>query len=477
MRRWYEWVISRKVFLVERFPVRLRALGNLTTTLNYESYCMALRSIVIRHCLREKMRSLDSSLLSVLKERMHLFLRECNHLEGMIYYGFGDCSEVRDLVFSALIRGLKTNSLQNVCIELFTSISKSTMNMIRQLLVNHLSTIHDLEFSSPGVSEGSIDRIMNILNEKTTPLKKLCLHADHISLQTLLRLLERREYLLSGEFLSSIENVKPRRFDDFSTHTWVSIEVNEVFSELVYIMLSLNLSKEESEIFLECLLLAIQRSQLTLTVSNVPFCYYLVTEHHNDWILFKSKLSPYLTDLEGEMSESILIEALKDLPRLEKLSINLDEDKLSIDLEEKSYSDLSLAAIMEYGSGIKTLSINGCGSHEYGLEQCSFSDDMISKMIRGCQKLEVLKIPGAGQESVLAAKHHSMLREVYLLEVIVGKEEMSRLLCVDEREGGEKCVWRRLRKGEINGAMGIYNYNKEKRCWEWSIQSACLLIS
>eukprot|EP00981_Chlorochromonas_danica_P015124 scaffold10645_cov109-Ochromonas_danica.AAC.1 len=191
---------------------------------------------------------------------------------------------------------------------------------------------------------------------------------------------------------------------------------------------------EDKEMFLQCMRLAIQRSPCKLTISSQDFCYDMI-EQQDEWVLFKSKLSPYLTDLEGMMSESILIEAVKDLPRLEKLTVRLAGER---------FTDLSLAAIREYGYGLKRLKVWFFG--EFKLEQCSFSDEIMSKIIRNCKLLEELSIPCAGYESVLAVKHHSRLKVVSLRNVKVSKEDMSRLLLVDEREGEEKCVWRSFRE-------------------------------
>eukprot|EP00981_Chlorochromonas_danica_P011282 scaffold3838_cov183-Ochromonas_danica.AAC.3 len=193
--------------------------------------------------------------------------------------------------------------------------------------------------------------------------------------------------------------------------------------------------------------------------NNQDFCYDLIRQQ-DDWVLFKSKLSSYLTDLEGKMSESILIEAVKDLPRLERLRVYITE----------KFSDLSFATIIEYGYGLKKLWIDT-------FDRFCFSDEIISKIIRSCKMLEDLKIPSAGWESVLAVKHHSMLREVVLKDVKASREELSRLLLVNEKEGEEKCVWRRLRKGDIYLIGYRFYYRKTEGCWHgeyWLGSLACL---
>eukprot|EP00981_Chlorochromonas_danica_P003807 scaffold713_cov185-Ochromonas_danica.AAC.1 len=499
MRRWYEWVISRKVLLVESFPVRLSVFVNFPPELDFGSHCPFIRSIEITNDLEYTEYSLDSSGLSVVKQRLYQFCRECSRVEGVRYFDDGYRTEVSDLVFFTLKRALKANALQMISIDndLSPRVSTYTQYKILRLLTHHHSSLQDLEISSHGLSEDCVDAIMSILSKKRSPLKKLCLSVSHISWQKLLKCLSsvgvhletlevggesmfRREDEMEGQFLSTLgrscaglRRLKLSAFnssDEFSVRkvyqlyelcpNLISINYHcssEVIgidsdeSKLRYMLFPKVLSlKEEKEMFLECMRLAIQRSQCKLTVSNTDFCYDMI-EQYDDWVLFKSKLSPYLTDLDGVMSESILIEAVKGLPRLEKLSVYL---------KGEMFGDLSLAAIMEYGYSLKTLSI-----YSDSLQLCCFSDEMISKVIRGCQMLEDLRIHFAGQESVLTVKHHSRLRKVRLEDVRVGKEELSRLLCVDERKGEEKCVWRRLQKGDIYLEDYRFCYRKAEGCW------------
>eukprot|EP00981_Chlorochromonas_danica_P014943 scaffold9554_cov149-Ochromonas_danica.AAC.1 len=122
MRMWYEWVISRKVLLVERFPLQLRVFANLPTELDFGSYCPSIHSIEIKIGFSVCEDSLDSNMLSVLKERMGLFVRDCIHLKGVRYCDYdNDCEAseisdrdilVHDLMFSVLGAGLNSNTLQ-----------------------------------------------------------------------------------------------------------------------------------------------------------------------------------------------------------------------------------------------------------------------------------------------------------------------------------------------------------------------------
>eukprot|EP00981_Chlorochromonas_danica_P015328 scaffold11685_cov99-Ochromonas_danica.AAC.1 len=181
MRRWYEWLISRNVLMVEMFPVQLSVFAkfNLAAELDYGSYCPYIRSIEFVYC----------------------FNADPLNSKGVRYTGDGENDVGRDLTFSTLIRGLKVNALKRIRIELFMStLSYTVVNMIRQLLANHLSSIRDLEFSLRDISEESVDEIVSILYDKTTPLKELCLRVDRISFQTLSRYLSSVAKHLELEF-------------------------------------------------------------------------------------------------------------------------------------------------------------------------------------------------------------------------------------------------------------------------------------
>eukprot|EP00981_Chlorochromonas_danica_P013442 scaffold6334_cov174-Ochromonas_danica.AAC.1 len=366
--------------------------------------------------------------------------------------------------------------------------------------------MQDLEISSKGIRQDCVDAIMSILSKKRSPLKKLCLSVSHISLEKLLECLSsvgahletlqvKFEFMLEiedyvkGEFLLTLGRSCPQlrililsaselsyaismskiyelyelcpnliSFEYYTMFYTISIIAPHDYVGIRYNLQPLEqYSREEKELFLECICLVIQRSRFNLTVSTYPFCNNLVTKHDH-LVLFKSKLSPYLTTLHGVMSESILIEEVKDLPRLENLVINLQEERLT---------DLSLAAIIEYGYGLKTLCMNST-RNPITLDLCSFTDEMISKVIEGCKMLERLEIPCTGYESVLAVKYHSRLREVNLQEVKASKEELSRLLLVDGKECEEKCEWIRLQNGDISGVGYMFYYTEPERRWSLS---------
>eukprot|EP00981_Chlorochromonas_danica_P001605 scaffold344_cov178-Ochromonas_danica.AAC.14 len=365
---------------MESFPVTDALLENPTTKLDYRSYCPAIRSIELERLSFICSRNLE--------ERLYLFLRECTHLEGVTCLGSAD----NDAIFSALRRGIKPNTLQSICINLCecSSISASTVNVIREFLANHLSSMRDLELWHPIDVEYS-DEILSILYEKK-PCTRLRSLKQSTKLVPMMKLLDIYEALPS---LISFRCVDPYNY----------------------------LPKDKMDLL----------------------------RQYDEWVLFKSKLSLYLTDLEGYMSESILIEAVKELPRLEKLSTSFGRE---------TFSDLSLTALIEYAPGLKAIFIGNMQESE----QCSFSDEMISKLIESCKLLEYVSVPRAGCKSVLAVKHHLRLEDIHFDDVNVTIEEMASIL-LDEREGEEKSIWR-LHTGTIYCKNRSFSFDKAARCWK-----------
>eukprot|EP00981_Chlorochromonas_danica_P011280 scaffold3838_cov183-Ochromonas_danica.AAC.1 len=155
MRRWYEWVISRKVLVVERFPVRLRLFTNLTTELDFGSYCPYIHSIEIKNVLDTNEHALDSNMLSVLKERMGLFVRDCIHLKGVRYYDYENDGkdyenfdrDIDDLVFSVLGAGLNSNTLQSIDIDTLTELTTFTDRKIVQFIADHSLSLQDCQLN------------------------------------------------------------------------------------------------------------------------------------------------------------------------------------------------------------------------------------------------------------------------------------------------------------------------------------------
>jgi hypothetical protein len=177
---------------------------------------------------------------------------------------------------------------------------------------------------------------------------------------------------------------------------------------------------EEKEDWLECLCQVVKAGQYSIVSSNTCFSNDLV-KAHDEWTLLKSKLSPYLTNIEAIMSEDMLIEeVVKELPRLQKLIVLAGPH---------CFDDRSLAAIMDFRPTLEELLIDDFNDVT---QQCRFSDSMISQVITVCERLKQVWIPNAGCESLLAVKHHSSLKVVRFVNASGEESAMSDLLLTEE---------------------------------------------
>eukprot|EP00981_Chlorochromonas_danica_P000315 scaffold82_cov163-Ochromonas_danica.AAC.1 len=154
---------------------------------------------------------------------------------------------------------------------------------------------------------------------------------------------------------------------------------------------------------MECLCFVLERGQYDQVGLSLS---YLELTNDDEWSVVKSKVGGKLTSVSAAMSEDILVDLLKENPRLQVLRVNADVEKRS------ELSNRSLSAIAEYGQNLIELTITMHG-------ESHFTDEMISHMIRRCKKLEVLHIPNAGCESILcAAQYLPRLREVIFSPVV-----------------------------------------------------------
>eukprot|EP00981_Chlorochromonas_danica_P003735 scaffold686_cov177-Ochromonas_danica.AAC.19 len=135
-----------------------------------------------------------------------------------------------------------------------------------------------------------------------------------------------------------------------------------------------------------------QYDQVGLTLSHSELT-------NDEWSVMKSKVGGKLTSVSAAISGDILVDLLKENPRLQVLKVNgYNEERIEL-------SNRSLSTIAEYVQNLIELTITMRG-------EAHFTDEMISHMIRRCTKLEVLHIPDAGCESILcAAQYLPRLRE------------------------------------------------------------------
>eukprot|EP00981_Chlorochromonas_danica_P014015 scaffold7232_cov310-Ochromonas_danica.AAC.5 len=511
MTGWYQWVGSHKVLLVEGFPVRLSVLENLLTVLDNDTHCPSLQSIEIINDLQRE-RSLPSLSLdrvhSWLEETVSLFLTQCSHLKSISLYTMYDkhndqsnyhinhLVEVESRLLSLLLREIKKNTLVKVDIT-FHSPSSPFYQQICNFLTHHLSTLRDLNLIVAASTRQTVyfDEIMTFLITTSCPLRRLSLACESLAihgsvmdyLQVAGMYLEELELgndsqvcnnlVVSDELLGSIGRACPRLR---TLHLFTSMRQNmkkpsnlytlcpylksfviECMMDYSYFSVCMKVdderhvvqyydncssTMEEMADWCHSLYTVLDRMHYyTLVITG--YCFDFSSSECVKWQSVKSKLSLYICEIQAVMSETVLIEAVRDLPRLEKLEI---------EVSRHLFSDASLAAITEYRSNLKVLSI-----HDYpGKPHCHFSDEMIGKMIRTCKGLESLKLLGAGHESILAVRNHLTVRIVCLENVKVEKAMMITLL-FDPFEGKN---WT-LRRGEVKGDDYHFIYKSQTKSW------------
>eukprot|EP00981_Chlorochromonas_danica_P015364 scaffold11801_cov109-Ochromonas_danica.AAC.1 len=111
---------------------------------------------------------------------------------------------------------------------------------------------------------------------------------------------------------------------------------------------------------IECLFLALQRRPCTHV--GLSIIDEEIELEDSEWSVIKSKLGPVLTSLGGQIPEDILIDFVKDLPRLKILDVLA---------ERYDYSYESLSSIAEHGENLTELSFY------YDANIFEFSEEMI----------------------------------------------------------------------------------------------------
>eukprot|EP00981_Chlorochromonas_danica_P001939 scaffold398_cov177-Ochromonas_danica.AAC.38 len=490
---WYKWVGSRKVLLMDRFPIRLTVLDDLVASINDKSYYHSLLSIEIERDLSK----FDLSTLQVLEDKLSSLLNECHRLQIVKVSGFMEESydDLDRVLCSALNNGLAGNTLVKIA---WLTFFYPSLDPLINLLSNHVSTLKDLTIYDCSETLLSMHDLFTFLHEKSVDLTRLCLSGiDSLSMDMLFQHLSSSgmclealeigsrskpcvDLYITSELLLSIGRACPS-LRTLRLKTALLLEQAELLAasqlyELCPNMLTLDcadrrhaisitadddkrevwfstdlvLYMEDSREWIQCLCYVLERSHYTLMTSNTNF-FWNFTSETDLWDILKSKLSSYLTSIEGIMSDATLVRDLKDLPHLMELNAIAGDNK---------FSDVSLDAITEHGHGLKTLYFHKFANVN---SQCSFTDEKIRNVIQVCPLLEALKIPNAGRDSVVAMKNHGRLREVYLENVKVDLLEMKALLGVKEEK--EKKTWSRLKKGTIKGRNYVFNYVVKSKTW------------
>eukprot|EP00981_Chlorochromonas_danica_P010061 scaffold2983_cov208-Ochromonas_danica.AAC.2 len=140
LRLLYIWLKSRRVFCVEDFPVSVNVLEDLMVGgLDMESYCPALRSIVLR---RRYDYESDPDVDEV-KDNLSDFLSHCHSLQGVTIGMKYDADFYFNVVLEVLIEKLRENSL--IKIGLWNSfVGHESEIMLETLLIKHAASLQQL---------------------------------------------------------------------------------------------------------------------------------------------------------------------------------------------------------------------------------------------------------------------------------------------------------------------------------------------
>eukprot|EP00981_Chlorochromonas_danica_P014652 scaffold8469_cov179-Ochromonas_danica.AAC.3 len=428
MRIFIKWLVSRKVFFVENFPVGVDdALEDIMTMLDMKSYCPALQSVEITRLIMNQ----HSSDLTEIENNLSIFLSHCHNLQGITinvdkidrYY-----EHLTDIVLSVLVKELTENSLVKISLKSYSTKNRHPERhhdinvMITNLLRKHASSLRQLNITTSqyisGIYEEDMDFIVSTLIENQICLKVLgtsqampslisylsssggllevlevsntqmsfdaedlvvsvaascpkltrlvILRCKPCSIETLRRLYEQCPHLQDGTIDGIIETDEKRKL--------VSIEV-----------------KGHNEDWAICLSHALRRRQYKKVTLRLSEGYYHPRGN------LKSMLEPYHIELDVSItSESSLISLLQDLPHVNSLHL--------LPTVNNQYTDATLAAISDHANSLTDLD----------LKTVHFSDRSLSELIKACQLLKTLTIDYCGWESLEAISKLSNLNIVDL---------------------------------------------------------------
>eukprot|EP00981_Chlorochromonas_danica_P000978 scaffold233_cov174-Ochromonas_danica.AAC.18 len=463
LKIFYQWLLFRKVFFVEDFPIKLNVPEDLAALLGMESYCPVLRSIMIDRSCTDEYASDDS----YVKSNLSVFLSHCHNLQGVTVFMN---NSNRDVVLSALIEILKENSLVKITIHIiqpneeikmkvrdfvakhasslrglciskdFIVLSTLIKNQIclREMsislgyepllvlpsLISYLSSsggmLEDLEVSGEDKSFNAEDLVVSVAASCPKLTRLATVQCKPCSIETLRRLYEQCPHL-QDVFIGSLGSVD-RIIETEERRNSVSIKV-----------------EGHSEDWAICLSHALRRGHYKKVSLR------LRDDYNHPVGNLKSLLEPYEIHLQTLALESSLISLLQDLPHLNSL--------LLLSKVDNRYTDATLAAITEHVDSLMELS----------LRDTHFSDKLLSELIKACELLERLIIRDCGWETLGAISQLSNLNMVDLTMARSVSEEMLDALLLNE-----KVTWSStLKKGSIraSGWSIPYEFNNEYHQW------------
>eukprot|EP00981_Chlorochromonas_danica_P003223 scaffold633_cov288-Ochromonas_danica.AAC.58 len=507
MIKFYSWLGSRNVLLVEEFPVRISVIVNLLAAFNLETYCPVIRSIEID-------RHFNAPIFKVLKrrklnEKLCSFLERCSRLQSVKVYGenrlHSQIQRMDAVYLLALIDGLNENTLTTIDLSFYTAVP--SIDQISSLLINHTSSLNILVLDVDSSMDLLVDGVLTLLLQMRLAMRTLRLGGSSYSIDLLIDYLgftgmcletlemgmgRRRNseassnLVLSDRLLVSIGRScpmlktlelatsvplerpslrKPSQLYQLCPHlkslrliSWVfsyqcyfsvSLEVNDEKREVVFSDIFTR-TTEEKEDWIKFLCDVMAKYQYDISLSEVDGTKYVLGG--NEWNLVKANLSPFVTHIHAVLSQNTLLEAVRELSRLEKLNI----------IGDAVFDDTNLTAIEKYGSKhLKFLSI--CDHNLTDSRTiCRFSDRVIFSMIKSCKLLEVLRISRAGRFGLFAVRFHSRLREVLFENVVESDTSVMESYLQEECQQWPST----LRTGSIVLKDNVFSYMANSRTWK-----------
>eukprot|EP00981_Chlorochromonas_danica_P011623 scaffold4164_cov190-Ochromonas_danica.AAC.1 len=473
MTMFYKWVGSRKVYFVERFPLRLDVLDDLAAALDLKSYCPTLRSIVI-----ERGGGFHLPGRSELDSILSMFFSHCHNLRHVTVVCIEDESLLYEVLIEIVLGALEEDLRENSLIKLSLKgphTYHQNQDVIARLLIKHASSLEELNVC---MSDG-MELIISTLLEFGIHLRGLNVHVGMTPLETTESWL--MPYLSSsagsfleslkveccgtsfnlGDFLVSLASLCPKLTSLAIRNTFPS-STESLYRLLTQCPHLRNVSingpistndktstmcvevRSHDEVWLPCLSYALARSRPKRVILDL-------TDHdYRPVASLKSLLAPYQIELESCAPEASLTALLRDLPHLNNLLLEQDVDNV--------YSDATLSAITEHANSLTRFDV-----YFSDLDAFQFSDTCWREMIERCQMLDRISVPCCGLDSLMALSRHSNLR---VIEVTMDQSVSDEIL--DEVLLDEEVRWpSSLEEGSVDlYEYGIkYEFNEESRHW------------
>eukprot|EP00981_Chlorochromonas_danica_P004722 scaffold954_cov173-Ochromonas_danica.AAC.8 len=421
MRVFSIWLVNRKVLYVEWFPVSASALEDLVGGgLDImESYCSALRSIEI-----DTRTTSDLSKEEQLKSNLSVFLSHCHNLQGVTaWMNIIDrqAKQLSDVMMQVLVEELRENSLIKISLRYIRRYHERHV-MVTNLLRKHASSLRDLHiFIKDGMG---IDLITSTLIENKIHLASLNFYTSCEHLQTMNAFIS---YLSSaGELLEVVK---------VGCGVLGSSDVNDLvvalstscpkLTSLVISNTAICSAENLRHLFEQCPHLQdVFIAEAIQTCNENNSVTIEVQDTNDDWAVC---LSHVLRRKKREQiriraitSEACLISLLRDLPHLNCLYL--------APFNDNQYTDATLAAITEHAACLTELNFPASYPSLF-----TFSDTMLTELIKSCELIESLVMRCCGLETMVAVSKHSSLSIVNLITSDSVSEEMLEGLLLNEK--------------------------------------------